>query len=149
METLSHIASPSDSRCNWLQLVADEAAVLAADPSKIDGAATLPGTKQRRGADSELPAWTILFDIEANHHWKNRGWTHVLGIVAPKGEGLALYWMKPTAATKAAIKAAGAAHLIGGSGPNAAMVRAARYILEGADDNERQARLAAVNATAE
>lgn len=140
--TYSHIASPSDARCQWWQRIASEGEVLAADPATVDGAGDLPGRYVRKGSDHELAAWTIVFDGEALHHRKQRGWRHLVGIVAVADDGtLSRLWMPPTAERKAAIKATGASHLMGGSGPNAAMVRIARYVLEGSTDADRRARL--------
>lgn len=145
IQTYSHIAKPRDRRCSWLQLVLTPEMVLDASPADVDGAGTLPGLRQRRYADTELPVWSVVLDIEARHHTKNRGWDHYVGIVRPTEDGLVLTWVgEPTAAMKALIKASGAAHLLGGSGPNAAMVRCARWVLEGVDDVERERRLLAL-----
>lgn len=143
--TLSHIAKPSDSRCPWLQVHTTPDRVLAINPANVDGAKDLPGFKLRNGSDVELPAWDVLFDVEAMHHKKNRGWRHLLGIVVPNGDGLKLRWFSIVMEVKTAIKAAGASHLMGGSGPNAAMLRAARWILEGETDEGRMSRVAIVD----
>lgn len=136
MDTLSHIARPADSRCKWWQRIATEAEVLGTDPAQIDGASTLPGAYQRKAADTELPAWTVVLDGQENHHVKARGWRHLLGIVVRSGDRLGMVWITTPMQTKALIKAA-APHLAGGSGPNAALLRAARYVLEGQGDGYR------------
>lgn len=137
-QTFSHVAHPEDSRCSWLQVHATPEQLLSTSPTTVDRAADLPGRKLRNGADIELPAWSVLFDIEAMHHRKQRGWCHLLGLIIPEDGGeLRLRWICPGMAVKMTIKAAGATHLIGGSGPNAAMVRTARWILEAEGDDAR------------
>ncbi len=147
MSTYSHIASPCDNRCTWIQRIADPVVIVTIDPANVSGARDLPGAGQRKKADSELAAWTVVFDVEAIHHTKQRGWRHTVGIVAPTGEDgdLGLQFFSVGAAHKARIKAAGRSDLMGGSGPNAAMVRVARYILDGGDAG-RCARLAEMRA---
>lgn len=138
--TYTHVAVPRSSRCQWWQSIGKPQEVLALDPAGVESANDLPGEYLRKGTDLELPAWTVIFDGEANHHSKQRGWTHQLAIVAPDAEGdLDIKWVRPTADHKARIKAR-APHLKGGSGPNAAMARIARFVLEGVDDADRLAR---------
>jgi hypothetical protein len=138
MDTHSHISRPQDSRCQWWQRIATRDDVLALDLASVDGARSLPGTYCRSGQDHELPVGSVVFDGEANHHRKQRGWTFTVGIVLPGGGGgIDLYWLAPTAERKAAIKAApdGAAYMAG-SGPHAAMVRMAQWILAGTTSAE-------------
>jgi hypothetical protein len=68
-------------------------------------------------------------------------------MVAPSNSGeLVLWWFGELGmSVKTAIKAEGASHLMGGSGPNAAMVRALRWILEGDTTEERVRRLNVVH----
>ena len=143
--TYSHVASPVDPRCPWMQLIASPEEVLTSKVEKTNGATTLPGKKQKKNADSELPGWTIVFDIEANSRTKNRGWTHTLGVV----RGEEIHWIRCTAIVKETIKADRAAcdadpDLLLGSGPNAAMLRAAKWILSASTDEGRAERLKAL-----
>jgi hypothetical protein len=76
----------------------------------------------------ELPIGTFVFDGEAVHHRKVRGYNYNLGVVLSETE---IVWMRATNERKSQIKDAGARHLMGGSGGVAGMIRMARWILEG------------------
>lgn len=143
--TYSFVAGPIDARCQWWCRIGTPAAVRACDPAAVESASDLPGTYLRKGTDLELPAWTAIFDGEANHATKNRGWTHQVGIVVPMpGNGLTLKWFHPSQEAKKAIKAFGMHEIMGGSGPNAAMVRAARFVVSGTTTDDRLARARAI-----
>jgi hypothetical protein len=142
--TLSVTLSPVDKRCTWFCKV--DPSGLARTPDPVEGATSLPGDRVRAGTDLELPAWSVVYDVEARHHAKMRGWDHRVGIVVLREDGgLSLRWVQPTAAHKAAIKAADPS-LRGGSGPNAAMVRLAAYVLRGETEADRLARWLAMAA---
>lgn len=146
IETLSHIAKPVDSRCRWWQktLTADQAVAL--DPAAIDDAGSIPGAYHRKNADMELPEWAVIFDGEANHHAKPRGWRWVVGFVVRDEAGaLVVTWVtSAVAGQKAVVKASGAAHLLGGSGDVANIVRCARWVLEAETSQARMERIAAL-----
>lgn len=146
-ETLSHIAKPCDDRCRWWQKTLAAEAVIALDPASIEDANSIPGTYLRKGADLELNEWTVLFDGEQVHHKKPRGWTWTMGIVLRVDGALKVEWIRANVSKhKAVIKAAGAAHLLGGSGDVASMVRVARWILEADTTEARMERIAAITA---
>ena len=146
IDALLHTAKPCDTRCRWWQktLTADE--VIALDPASIDDANSIPGQYHRKGADMALPEWAVIFDGEAIHHKKNHGWRWVFGVVVRDAEGkLGVAWVTSSVAKqKAAVKAAGAAHLLGGSGDVANIVRCARWILESETTEGRMERIAAL-----
>lgn len=146
--TCTHTAKPVDPRCPWWQRAGTENEVLMKTVDTVSEAGSLPGKFLRPGADLELSAWSCIFDGEAMHATKHRGWRHVVGIVAPTGDDgtLVITWIQANMAMKQAIKAARYSHLLGGSGPNAALLRVARYVLEAPDTTERLARLRAMKA---
>lgn len=146
IETLSHVAKPNDRRCRWWQktLTADQAVKL--NPEAIADAGSIPGPYHRNGADMELPEWSVIFDGEALHHAKPRGWRWVVGFVVRDEAGaLVLTWVtSAVAGQKAVVKASGAAHLLGGSGDVANIVRCARWVLEAETSQARMERIAAL-----
>lgn len=148
--TYSHIAVPSDHRCRWWQKALPIDTMLATNPADIEGGNDVPGTYMKKNADHELAAWTAVLDSEAKHHKKDRGFSYTLGIIHPnpnvEGE-LTITWIGARVAPqKAAIKAAGASHLMGGSGDAAHLVRMARWILEADTDEARLERIATLKA---
>ena len=119
-----------------------ESTVLSLDPKKIASANDLPGDYVRKGTDLEIPDWTFIFDGEANHATKQRGWTWQLGVAIPGVTEPYIVWIvSDVAKQKAKIKAEGATHLIFGSGDNANLARMARWIAEGPDLPERLRRI--------
>ena len=147
VSTYSHIVKAQDNRCmHWQRILTDVPTILLADLAQVGDASTLPGAYARKGSDHELPAWSVVFDGEAVHHVKNRGWVHTLGVTYPLSNGqIGIVWVRCTPEHKAAIKASGAG-LMAGSGPNAAMLRVAQYVLGGIGDQERIDRLHAMDA---
>lgn len=95
-------------------------------PESVDGGNDVPGPYLRE--DVEVPVGDFVLRGESNHRYKFRGYSYRLGVVVSETE---IVWLKPTAERKAHIKASGAAHLMGGSGGVAGMVRMARWIVEG------------------
>lgn len=103
----------------------------------------LPGKVHRPKADLELPVWTAILRGEEVHHSKQRGWNFFVSIVAPGADADLKRWEigTPGAAHKAWIKAHGGQHLMGGSGPHAAMLRCAVWVLEAPSEAERIQRI--------
>ena len=141
--TFSHVASRTDRRCKWWQKTINAEIAATLDPAAIEGGNSIPGEYLRDGADLELPAWTMILDSEQVHHAKPRGYSYTLGVIMPKADGsLGRTWIAgKVSAQKGAIKAAGATHLLGGSGDTAGLVRMARWILEAEGDEARLARI--------
>lgn len=90
-------------------------------PDEVQGAGDIPGPYRGRG-DEELLPGDALFEGEANHHRKNRGWTYCLTYVTDGGE--VLTFISGFSEQKAALKAQGIASVyLKGAGDWAAMVR--------------------------
>ena len=80
--------------------------------------------------DEELLPGDFLFEGEANHHRRDRGWTYWLHAVSPAGEYVT--YRSGISAQKAELKRQGlAARLLTGSGDVAAMVRIAHGLRAG------------------
>ena len=148
--TRSVVLRPWNSKCSYWALVATPEEVLAADLKGAGGMHSLPGTLARKGSDHELPAWTVVLRGEAVHPTKHRGWNFCVSFILPvvdadsNGEPMNRNLGLPGTAQKAAIKASGAQHLMLGSGPHAAMLRAAKWVLEAEGDDARLARVDAL-----
>ncbi len=126
MQSHSVIIGPADSRCRyWAKTFrSDDPLPL---PSLVNGANDLLGKYAQHG-EEELTAGDVLFEGEANHHRKNRGWTYWLTVVAPNGE-LLRFISGNFGELKAQMKAQGMSpDLLKGSGDIAAMVRIAHAI---------------------
>lgn len=126
-----------DSRCRaWCKVLSSEE-VRRIRPAGIDGANDLPGSYLPFGREVELFPGDIIFEGEANHHTKPRGWTYNLGFVVGGANGVAqIAWVSgdERAALKADLRASkdpAVRELLAGSGDVAAMVRYARAVLMG------------------
>lgn len=120
----TYVCNPKDSRCRyWAKVIrATDALPL---PACIAGASAVPGPYIRKGDDVELFEGDWILEGEENHHRKQRGWTYTLRSLAiRKGDGeLAACTFDFGVESRAAIRAAGAKDLLGGSGDVAAMIR--------------------------
>lgn len=138
--TYSHVAKPADRRCRWWQRICDQGDLERVELGAVDGANALPGRYLKDGSDVELPIWSVVFDGEARHHAKPRGWRFLVGFVVPGDDGgLRLVWREPKVQDKARAKADNQA-LAAGTGPHAALVRAALWALA-APEHERVQRI--------
>jgi hypothetical protein len=120
--SVSVTIAPQDSRCRyWAKIIRCDEKL--PDPKSVDGASTITGNYLRQG-DEELLAGDMLFEGEANHHRRDRGWSyHVQFLDSNTGE---LVRIRPDSTIKAALKAAGLHPLLLlGSGDLAACVRIA------------------------
>jgi hypothetical protein len=116
--------APADRRCRYWAKVVRAATPLPA-PDSVDGANGIPSPYARLG-DEELFAGDFLFEGEAEHHRKARGWDYIVSYMGPDGK---LIRCRPGSAEKAAMKANGLpANLLPGSGDIAAMVRLAHAV---------------------
>lgn len=111
---------PTDSRCKyWAKIV--RANQPLPFPLDVNGANDLPVPYLRRG-DEELAPGDALFEGEAVHHSKNRGWLNSLHWV--DADGKLHVFRQPFSDYKAQLKAQGlAVELLKGAGDVAAMVR--------------------------
>lgn len=126
-----------DSRCRaWCKVLSSES-VRRIRPAGIDGANDLPGSYLPFGREVELFPGDVIFEGEANHHTKPRGWTYNLGFVVGGANGVArIVWVAgdKRAALKADLRASknpAVRELLPGSDDVAAMVRYARAVLMG------------------
>lgn len=123
--------APIDRRCKyWCKIV--RAAVTLPLPSGVEGADNLPGA-YKRGGDEELFSGDMMFEGEAMHHSKPRGWMYHLTCIY-KGEK---HTFKASAEMKARLKARGLdVNLLPGSGDLAGIVRIAHAIRAGIEADE-------------
>lgn len=117
-DTITHIAQPSDSRCQWWQgeFLND------LDVKHLEEKSPIKMFK--RGADLELTPGTMLIDSEALHHRHNRGFAVNFGLVTNDR----VKWVVPNMKMKMLIKEKGHKDLMKGSGDVAACVRIALYL---------------------
>jgi hypothetical protein len=123
MATITYIAKPQDSRCQWWSLILSPDIQL--DGRRIDAPFL------RKGADLELNHGDMLVDSEANHHTKNRGYSVTLGIAIEdeaNEKGGLVVWVCPGAAVKAYIKTHGGQDLMHETGDVNACVRLAVWL---------------------
>lgn len=118
--------APLDHRCKyWCKIV--RAAVALPLPSIVEGADNIPGT-YKRGGDEELFPGDMMFEGEAKHHKKERGWMYHLTCIY-KGKERCI---KASAEIKTRIKSRGLdVNLLAGSGDLAGIVRIAHAIRAG------------------
>lgn len=102
MSTVSYTAKPIDSRCKWWSVRIPAGYTLRSTFALDDETSLRPLGFLKRGADLELEVGEAVIDSEAMHHVKHRGYMVSIGFVTRGG----VEWAEPTAATKAAIKAA-------------------------------------------
>lgn len=119
---------PVDKRCKfWAKVVRNGGDLLF--PSRTLGANDIPHPYHLGGLE-ELMEGDIIFKGEANHHIKARVFVYNMGFV----RGGKLIWVQPSAARKAAMKAAGLdPKLLSGAGDVAGMVRMAWALRQGID----------------
>jgi hypothetical protein len=116
---------PCESKCRWWAKVIRHGDSLPL-PSAVAGAADIPGDYLAPG-DEELFPGDVLFEGEAIHHRKPRGWKYWVSFVNSAGE-LVVYG-SGFGAEKAEAKANGlAAALLAGSGDVAGAVRVAHAL---------------------
>jgi hypothetical protein len=98
MHTVSYIAKPQDSRCQWwaVRIPADYQIADLTDTHSLRPLGFL-----RKGADLELAEGEAVIESEAVHHRRQRGYDVQIGIVS---DGK-FTWHRPGSSTKAAIKA--------------------------------------------
>jgi hypothetical protein len=111
-------------------------------PEAVDGAHSIPGQYLRRG-DEELFCGDLLFEGEANHPSKNRGWSYWVHYVNDSGRLVSVNsgWREFKAQLKTASGAFDPA-LLKGAGDLAACVRFAHVQRMGGLDTLRALALA-------
>jgi hypothetical protein len=119
--TITYIAKPEDSRCSWW-------CVQVPEDQQLDGT-RINASFLKRGADLELKSGDMLIDSEANHYRKNRGYRIVLVVCG----GEKVQYLRPTAHTKAFIKAHGGQDLMRESGDVNGCIRMAVWLRRQAD----------------
>lgn len=121
MNTVTYIAKPRDSRCQWWSMIlpSDPAALMSALDSR------LPPNYIRKNADLELLDGTLIIDSEANHHRKNRGFD--LRLIRANAETGDVAHLRPGMGTKQFIKSTDPDLMIG-SGDVAAVIRCAIWL---------------------
>jgi hypothetical protein len=124
MTTVTHIAKPIDSRCQWWQAEITPACL---DVKFLEEKA--PFKYFKKDSDLELAPGTLLIDSEQTHHRKMRGYTVNLGLVFEDG----VKWLKPKLEHKKYIKELGHQDLMKGSGDVAATLRIAIYLSKNTD----------------
>ena len=98
-------------------------------PSDVKGAGDINSPYLRRG-DEELYPGDIMFEGEANHHSKDRGWSYWVHFVDQ--EGNLIVYRSGFSEQKSAAKAQGLAlELLAGSGDVAGAVRVAHALRAG------------------
>jgi hypothetical protein len=126
---------PRDGRCRYWAKVVRAGSPLPM-PGSVDGANDIPGAYLRSGSEVELFPGDLLFEGEANHHTKQRGWTYDLRTVRGKisEKGNYRYFLGFTAEIKGWVKLlvregkiekSVGVELLKGAGDCAAMVRRA------------------------
>ncbi|WP_139826500.1 hypothetical protein [Derxia lacustris] len=125
MNSFSVSLYPCDSRCRYWAKIIRKGQSLPL-PADVNGANDIPG-KYLRG-DEELLPGDVLFEGEAMHHRKNRGWHYVVQVVTEAGE-LRRFVNGAFSNQKAQMKAQGMSpDYLRGAGDVAAMVRIAHGI---------------------
>lgn len=128
MESYSVAIRPFDSRCRyWAKIVrAGEPIPL---PCDAQCAGDIDGPYLRRGEEELLPG-DVLFEGEANHHRRQRGWSYWLKVVTTDGD--LLEFGPNLSPYKAELKSQGLPpELLRGAGDIAAMVRIVHGIRAG------------------
>ena len=140
--TLTHVTEAPKGMRTW-ERIASPSAVVVADARAVEGAASLPGAYSRVGQDHELPEWSVLFcGEEHTHRRKPTVWHHFVGFVCP-GAPKVVWIRVHVIAHKRLLKREDGAHLLGGSGPNAAALSIAQWILAAPTEDGRLARIKA------
>src|SRR5574343_409051 len=122
--SVTFVANPIDSRCRfWAKYI--PATKDLPPPSTVSGAGSLPGDYIRRGDDVEIMPGDYVMVGEERHHRKMHGWDYKLYACKSDGRLISVDYTKG-GEVKKAIRAAGRADLLAGSGDIAAMVR---YVL--------------------
>lgn len=124
--SVDYIARPIDSRCRyWCKVV--PAGTTIPLPGDADGAASIPGAYVK--GEVTVFDGDAIFEGEANHHKKQRGWSFNVGVV----ESGKIRWLKASEA-KNRLRKIGAAtrDLLAGSGDHAAGLRALHAYRAGA-----------------
>jgi len=126
MKSYSVEIAPADGRCRyWAKVI--RAGMSLPLPSLVNGADDIPSHYLLRGNEELLPG-DALFEGEANHHRKNRGWSYWLTFVTEAGD-LVRVCNEDFGGIKAILKQQGlAAEYLKGSGDVAAMVRIAQAL---------------------
>jgi hypothetical protein len=120
MATVTHIAKPVDSRCEWWQTILTQDCLQTKYLTE-----RAPFKYLKKNSDLELKEGTLLIDSEEIHHRKMRGYKVKLGMAI----GETVEWLKPTLAHKIYIKNLGGYEdLLAGSGDVAAALRLAIYL---------------------
>lgn len=126
--SVSVSVGPQDRRCRyWAKVVRAEQDLPL--PSEVSGAGNIESPYLQRG-DEELLPGDVLFEGEANHHSKDRGWSYLVQFV--DSAGACVMYRSGFSAQKAAAKAQGmATALLAGSGDVAGAVRVAHALRAG------------------
>lgn len=129
MKSHSVEIAPRDGRCRyWAKII--RAGIPLPLPSLVNGANDIPTRYLFRGNEELLPG-DALFEGEANHHRKARGWTYWLTFVTEAGDLVRVY-NEDFGGIKALLKQQGlAAEYLRGSGDVAAMARIAHGLRMG------------------
>lgn len=139
--SVGYTPKKADSRCRaWCQILS-RAAVSNLRVAVVSGADSLGGCYETFGREIEVLAGDFIFEGEANHHTKNRGWSYSLGIVVasdlPEGDA-EIVWVTVAEAIAAkehlrerAKHGAFPAEALKGAGEVAALVRYAQAVLAG------------------
>jgi hypothetical protein len=138
--SVGYVPRKLDSRCRaWCQVLS-AAAVNSLRVSAVSGAESLGGKYERFGHETEVFVGDFVFEGEANHHTKPRGWSYSLGIVVASTDGTEaeIVWVAEAeaAALKPHLRALAKAGLfpaedLKGSGEVASLVRYAQAVLAG------------------
>jgi hypothetical protein len=139
--SVGYTPKKADSRCRaWCQILS-RAAVSSLRVAVVSGADSLGGRYETFGREIEVFAGDFIFEGEANHHTKNRGWSYSLGIVVasdrPDGDA-EIVWVTAAEAMDAkehlrvlAKRGDFPAEDLKGAGEVAALVRYAQAVLAG------------------
>jgi len=129
MKSHSVEIAPCDGRCRyWAKII--RAGIPLPLPSLVNGANDIPTRYLLRGNEELLPG-DALFEGEANHHRKTRGWTYWLTFVTEAGD-LVRVCNEDFGGIKVLLKQQGlAAEYLRGSGDVAAMARIAHGLRMG------------------
>jgi hypothetical protein len=128
-EPVSVVVTPTNHRCRyWAKLIrCDEELPY---PGTITDANSIPGPYLKRSADIEMSHGDFLFEGEALHHRKQRGWDFLI-TVCNEDDTVVIY---PSMQIKQFIKNCPdipkdeRKRLLEGSGDHAAMIRIAKTI---------------------
>lgn len=117
---------PSDLRCKyWCKVVRH--GVDLPMPEIVKGARDLPGSYLNTHEEIELFDSDLVFEGEAKHHRKMRGFDYNLGVI----HNQKLVWVDHHVKVKQLLRAAGERELLLGSGEVAMMVRWANAYRKG------------------